>query len=86
MPAGRHSSILTGTHWPRLQALINGDWSPFSDETIKMLMNMFDVDRTATIGFQEFEGLWRYIKEWQGVFRTFDHVSICLVIAWNDTG
>ena len=59
-----------------MQALINGDWSPFSDETIKMLMNMFDVDRTATIGFQEFEGLWRYIKEWQGVFRTFDHVCV----------
>ncbi|KAK4703368.1 ATP-dependent DNA helicase PIF1, partial [Phenoliferia sp. Uapishka_3] len=54
------------------QALVNGDWTPFSDETIKMLLAMFDVDRSGTIGFNEFSGLWQYIKEWQGIFRNFD--------------
>ncbi|GAA6038578.1 hypothetical protein JCM8097_009428 [Rhodosporidiobolus ruineniae] len=54
------------------QALVNGDWTPFSDDTVKMLMNIFDVDRSGTIGFNEFAGLWQYIKEWQGVFRQFD--------------
>ncbi|GAA5888911.1 hypothetical protein JCM6882_002899 [Rhodosporidiobolus microsporus] len=54
------------------QALVNGDWSQFSDETVKMLMTMFDVDRSGTIGFDEFVGLWQYIKEWQGIFRQFD--------------
>ncbi|KZT69007.1 EF-hand [Daedalea quercina L-15889] len=53
-------------------ALVNGDWSKFDLDTVKMLMNMFDVDRSGTIGFNEFCGLWRYIQEWQGVFRHFD--------------
>ncbi|GAA5849939.1 hypothetical protein JCM3766R1_001925 [Sporobolomyces carnicolor] len=54
------------------QALVNGDWQPFDDETVKMLMRLFDVDGSGTIAFQEFQGLWNYIKEWQGVFRQFD--------------
>ncbi|GAA5972764.1 hypothetical protein JCM11641_003008 [Rhodosporidiobolus odoratus] len=54
------------------QALVNGDWSAFSDETVKMLMNIFDVDRSGAIGFNEFVGLWQYVKDWQGVFRQFD--------------
>jgi len=35
-------------------------------------MTIFDTDRSGTIGFNEFAGLWRYIKDWQGVFRHFD--------------
>lgn len=54
------------------QALVNGDWTPFDLDTVKMLMNIFDVDRSGTIGFDEFAGLWKYIKDWQGVFRHFD--------------
>ncbi|CAG7854892.1 Peflin AltName: Full=PEF protein with a long N-terminal hydrophobic domain; AltName: Full=Penta-EF hand domain-containing protein 1 [Serendipita indica DSM 11827] len=54
------------------QALVNGDWSPFDLDTVKLLMAMFDTDRSGTIGFQEFAGLWNYIKEWQNVFRHFD--------------
>jgi len=37
-----------------------------------MLMAIFDTDRSGTIGFAEFTGLWKYIKDWQGVFRHFD--------------
>ncbi|KAG8818780.1 hypothetical protein FRC17_010710 [Serendipita sp. 399] len=54
------------------QALVNGDWSPFDLDTVKLLMALFDADRSGTIGFQEFSGLWQYIKEWQNVFRHFD--------------
>jgi len=58
---------------PELQrALINGDWSPFDLDTVKLLMNIFDTDRSGTIGYNEFAGLWKYIKDWQGVFRHFD--------------
>ncbi|KAI0264095.1 hypothetical protein BC834DRAFT_970845 [Gloeopeniophorella convolvens] len=58
---------------PELQkALINGDWTPFDLDTVKLLMNIFDTDRSGTIGFNEFAGLWKYIKDWQGVFRHFD--------------
>jgi hypothetical protein len=35
-------------------------------------MSIFDTDRSGTIGFNEFSGLWKYIKDWQNVFRHFD--------------
>jgi len=54
------------------RALINGDWTPFDLDTVKLLMNIFDTDRSGSIGFQEFTGLWKYIKDWQGVFHHFD--------------
>ncbi|KAL1730227.1 hypothetical protein EV714DRAFT_284263 [Schizophyllum commune] len=49
-------------------ALLNG----FDLDTVKMLMNIFDVDRSGTISFTEFAGLWKYISDWQNVFRHFD--------------
>ncbi|THG99246.1 hypothetical protein EW026_g3077 [Hermanssonia centrifuga] len=54
------------------KALINGDWTPFDLDTVKLLMSIFDTDRSGTIGFAEFAGLWKYIKDWQNVFRHFD--------------
>ncbi|KAF8652615.1 hypothetical protein AX16_004304 [Volvariella volvacea WC 439] len=54
------------------QALVNGDWSRFDLDTVKLLMTIFDQDRSGTIGFNEFVGLWKYIKDWQGIFRHFD--------------
>lgn len=54
------------------RALINGDWSPFDLDTVKLLMSIFDTDRSGTIVFDEFTGLWKYIKDWQNVFRHFD--------------
>lgn len=35
-------------------------------------MTIFDTDRSGTIGFNEFSGLWKYIKDWQNVFKHFD--------------
>ncbi|PWN91002.1 EF-hand [Acaromyces ingoldii] len=54
------------------QALVNGDWTPFELDTVKLLMTIFDVDRSGSITFNEFAGLWKYIQDWQGVFRHFD--------------
>lgn len=54
------------------QALKNGDWTHFDLDTVKLLMAMFDSDRSGTIGFNEFSGLFKYIKDWQGVFQHFD--------------
>ncbi|KAF7362672.1 hypothetical protein MVEN_00616500 [Mycena venus] len=54
------------------RALINGDWTPFDLDTVKLLMTIFDTDRSGTIGFNEFAGLWKYIKDWQNVFKHFD--------------
>ncbi|CDS03362.1 hypothetical protein LRAMOSA00764 [Lichtheimia ramosa] len=51
------------------KALINGDWSPFNIETVRMMVNMFD---HGTIGFNEFGGLWRYVEDWKRCFGAFD--------------
>ncbi|KAG2220042.1 hypothetical protein INT45_012218 [Circinella minor] len=54
------------------RALINGDWSPFNIETVRLMVAMFDKDQTGTIDFQEFSGLWKYIEDWKRCFQTFD--------------
>ncbi|KAF9465223.1 hypothetical protein BDZ94DRAFT_416659 [Collybia nuda] len=64
------SGAITATELER--ALINGDWTPFDLDTVKLLMSIFDTDRSGTIGFNEFSGLWKYIKDWQNVFKHFD--------------
>jgi len=51
---------------------VNGDWTPFDLDTVKLLMTLFDTDRSGTVTFNEFSGLWKYIKDWQGVFKHFD--------------
>lgn len=35
-------------------ALVNGDWTSFDPHTVKMMIRMFDVDKSGTIGFDEF--------------------------------
>lgn len=35
-------------------------------------MNIFDTDRSGSINFMEFEGLYRYIQDWHGIFKRFD--------------
>ncbi|KAI9507757.1 hypothetical protein F5148DRAFT_1284835 [Russula earlei] len=53
-------------------ALINGDWTHFDFDTVMLLMSLFDTHRTGSIDFNGFTGLWRYIEDWQHVFRHFD--------------
>ncbi|KAI7905817.1 uncharacterized protein BX663DRAFT_467049 [Cokeromyces recurvatus] len=54
------------------RALINGDWSPFNIETVRLMVNMFDSDNSGTINFNEFSGLWKYIEDWKRCFQAFD--------------
>ncbi|KAJ7776045.1 hypothetical protein DFH07DRAFT_936980 [Mycena maculata] len=54
------------------EALVNRDWTTFDPDTVKLLMNMFDTDRSGKIGFNEFHGLWKYIEDWQAIFKHFD--------------
>lgn len=53
-------------------ALSNGTWKPFNPETVRMMIGMFDRDRSGTINFGEFVSLWNYITEWLNCFRGFD--------------
>ncbi|XP_076453957.1 sorcin-like isoform X1 [Babylonia areolata] len=54
------------------QALMNGNWSPFNPETCRLMIGMFDKDRSGTIDIHEFAALWKYIQDWKGCFDRFD--------------
>jgi Ca2+-binding EF-hand superfamily protein len=53
-------------------ALSNGTWKPFNPETVRLMIGMFDRDRSGTIGFPEFKHLWKYVTDWLNCFRSFD--------------
>ncbi|KAF1981012.1 EF-hand [Aulographum hederae CBS 113979] len=53
-------------------ALVNGDWTPFDPHTVKMMIRMFDTDRSGTISFDEFCGLWSFLSAWRTLFDRFD--------------
>lgn len=35
-------------------ALVNGDWTPFDAHTVRMMIRMFDTDRSGSVSFDEF--------------------------------
>ncbi|KAH7643221.1 Alpha-1 3/1 6-mannosyltransferase alg-2, variant 2 [Dermatophagoides farinae] len=53
-------------------ALSNGTWKPFNPETVRLMIAMFDKDKTGSINFEEFSHLWRYVTDWLNCFRSFD--------------
>ncbi|KAK7417954.1 hypothetical protein QQX98_004256 [Neonectria punicea] len=53
-------------------ALVNGDWTSFDPHTVRMMIRMFDSDRSGTIGFEEFCGLWSFLASWRTLFDRFD--------------
>lgn len=54
------------------QALVNGDWTPFDIDTVKLLMSMHDADRSGQLSFNEFVSLFGYVEQWQAIFRQSD--------------
>ncbi|KAI9452385.1 hypothetical protein BJY52DRAFT_1124414 [Lactarius psammicola] len=56
------------------RALMNGHGGkPFSSETVKYLMNVFDMDGSGEIGLEEFKPLWVYVTKWREMFDSFDY-------------
>ncbi|KAI1828535.1 hypothetical protein F4861DRAFT_6914 [Xylaria intraflava] len=53
-------------------ALVNGDWTAFDPQTVRMMIRMFDADRSGSIGFEEFCGLWSFLASWRTLFDRFD--------------
>jgi Ca2+-binding EF-hand superfamily protein len=50
---------------PELErALINGGWTPFDLDTVKLLVTIFDTDRSGTIGFNEVGFLFLCVFQW----------------------
>ena len=54
------------------RALVNGNMSQFSEETCKLMIEMFDADRSGTIDLREFGLLFDYINQWRNTFTGFD--------------
>ncbi|KAL9626752.1 MAG: hypothetical protein Q9204_007065, partial [Flavoplaca sp. TL-2023a] len=53
-------------------ALVNGDFTSFDPHTVRMMIRMFDMDKSGTIGFDEFCGLWGFLASWRTLFDRFD--------------
>ena len=54
------------------RALVNGNMSQFSEETCRLMIEMFDADRSGTIDLREFGMLFDYINQWRNAFMGFD--------------
>merc|ERR1712062_193443 len=54
------------------RALVNGNWSNFSEEACRMMIEMFDKDKKGTISIHEFGALFQYINQWKATFQGFD--------------
>ena len=72
----KHTYKLTHTqfysHTLFLSRCYTGSWTPFNPETVRLMIGMFDRDRSGTINFQEFGALWKYVNDWQTTFRSYD--------------
>ncbi|KAK3178877.1 hypothetical protein OEA41_001014 [Lepraria neglecta] len=54
------------------KALVNGDYTNFDGHTVRMMIRMFDVDKSGSINFEEFCGLWAFLASWRSLFDRFD--------------
>jgi Ca2+-binding EF-hand superfamily protein len=53
-------------------ALVNGDYTAFDPSTIRLMIKMFDTNRSGTIGYDEFCNLWAFLGSWRALFERFD--------------
>lgn len=54
------------------QALGHQPWARFGPETCRLMITMFDRDRSGSIELHEFQALWTYIGQWRQVFDQYD--------------
>lgn len=54
------------------QALIHGNWATFTEEACRMMIGMFDKERSGAIDVMGFQALWTYIQQWKAVFERYD--------------
>ncbi|KAJ6627323.1 Peflin [Pseudolycoriella hygida] len=56
-------------------ALVNGNGENFSDVACKLMIGMFNRDKTGMVDIHEFEKLYNYINQWLNIFKTYDRDS-----------
>lgn len=54
------------------KALVNGDFTQFDPHTVRMMIRMFDLDKSGSINFSEFCALWGFLAAWRALFERFD--------------
>merc|ERR1711994_1030835 len=54
------------------RALVNGNWSHFSEEACRMMIDMYDKNASGSIDVNEFQQLFNAINQWKGVFQGYD--------------
>jgi len=54
------------------KALVNGNWSHFSEEACRMMIDLYDSNNSGTIDVNEFSELFGCINKWKGVFESYD--------------
>merc|ERR1712110_669363 len=54
------------------KALVNGNWSNFSEEACRMMIEMFDKEKKHSINIHEFGALFQYINQWKATFESID--------------
>jgi len=54
------------------RALVNGNWSHFSEEACRMMIDMYDANNSGSIDLNEFNALFDCINKWKGVFESYD--------------
>jgi len=54
------------------KALVNGDYSNFSEEACRMMIDMFDTDKTGQINVNEFGALFTFIQQWKATYESHD--------------
>merc|ERR1711879_1047243 len=55
------------------RALVNGNWSNFSEEACRMMIDLYDQNNSGTIDINEFQRLFGAINQWKQTFESFDH-------------
>lgn len=53
-------------------ALINGDYTKFHPNTVRMMLRMFDRNHDGALYYEEFTQLWKYLRDWRNIFQRFD--------------
>ncbi|CAB4067541.1 unnamed protein product [Lepeophtheirus salmonis] len=54
------------------KALVNGNWTNFSEEACTIMISMFDRTGSGTISINEFGNLFNYINQWKAIFEGID--------------
>uniref|UniRef100_A0A1I8IZU3 Peflin n=4 Tax=Macrostomum lignano TaxID=282301 RepID=A0A1I8IZU3_9PLAT len=54
------------------EALVTDDWRHFTLSTCRLLVSMFDVDKSGFIELGEFEAIYNFVQRWRGIFMSYD--------------